>query len=53
LNAGLISGDLHQVQLRREEMECVLLLADVAGTGISASPLTPSSKPSPRDRLEV
>jgi serine phosphatase RsbU (regulator of sigma subunit) len=37
-----VSGDLYQVQLRRDGSECVLLLADVSGKGMSASLLTAS-----------
>jgi phosphoserine phosphatase RsbU/P len=37
-----VSGDLYQVQMRRDGRECVLLLVDVAGKGLSASLLTAS-----------
>ena len=37
-----VSGDLYQVQMRREGRECVVLLADVAGKGMSAALLTAS-----------
>ena len=37
-----VSGDLYQVQLRHDGAEAVVLLADVAGKGMSASLLTAS-----------
>ena len=37
-----VSGDLYQILSRREGRECVILLADVAGKGISAALLTAS-----------
>jgi phosphoserine phosphatase RsbU/P len=37
-----VSGDLYQVQMRRDDSECVVLLADVAGKGMSAALLTAS-----------
>ena len=37
-----VSGDLYKAELRREDRECVLLLADVSGKGMSAALLTAS-----------
>lgn len=37
-----VSGDFYQVLLRRENRECMLLLADVSGKGMAASLLTAS-----------
>lgn len=37
-----VSGDLYKAELRREGRECVLLLADVSGKGLSAALLTAS-----------
>jgi phosphoserine phosphatase RsbU/P len=48
-----VSGDLYQVQMRREDAECVLLLADVSGKGISASLLTASLEALSAGPIEV
>lgn len=48
-----VSGDLYQVQLRREGRECVLLLADVAGKGVSAALLTASLEALAAGPIEV
>jgi serine phosphatase RsbU (regulator of sigma subunit) len=48
-----VSGDLYQVAMRREDKECVLLLADVAGKGISASLLTASLEALAAGPIEV
>jgi serine phosphatase RsbU (regulator of sigma subunit) len=48
-----VSGDLYQVQLRAEGRECVLLLADVAGKGMSASLLTASLEALAAGPIEV
>src|SRR5262249_6899884 len=37
-----VSGDLYQVSLRKDDRECVVLLADVAGKGMAAALLTAS-----------
>jgi sigma-B regulation protein RsbU (phosphoserine phosphatase) len=37
-----VSGDLYKAELRRDDRECVLLLADVSGKGMSAALLTAS-----------
>lgn len=48
-----VSGDLYQALLRREGRECVLLLADVAGKGMSASLLTASLEALAAGPIEV
>lgn len=37
-----VSGDLYQVQMRQDDRECVILLADVSGKGMAAALLTAS-----------
>jgi sigma-B regulation protein RsbU (phosphoserine phosphatase) len=37
-----VSGDLYKAELRREDRECVVLLADVSGKGLPAALLTAS-----------
>lgn len=48
-----VSGDLYQVQLRREDRECVVLLADVSGKGMAASLLTASLEALAAGPIEV
>jgi sigma-B regulation protein RsbU (phosphoserine phosphatase) len=48
-----VSGDLYQVQSRRDGRECVILLADVAGKGISAALLTASLEALAAGPIEV
>lgn len=48
-----VSGDLYQVLMRREERECVVLLADVAGKGVSAALLTASLEALAAGPIEV
>jgi serine phosphatase RsbU (regulator of sigma subunit) len=48
-----VSGDLYQVALRREGLECVLLLADVAGKGMAASLLAASLEALSAGPIEV
>jgi phosphoserine phosphatase RsbU/P len=48
-----VSGDLYQVQSRRGGRECVILLADVAGKGMSAALLTASLEALAAGPIEV
>jgi phosphoserine phosphatase RsbU/P len=48
-----VSGDLYEVQMRREGRECVLLVADVSGKGMSASLLTASLEALAAGPIEV
>ncbi|HLA79974.1 MAG TPA: SpoIIE family protein phosphatase [Vicinamibacteria bacterium] len=48
-----VSGDLYQVQTRREGTECVLLLADVSGKGMAAALLTASLEALAAGPIEV
>jgi phosphoserine phosphatase RsbU/P len=48
-----VSGDLYQVQMRREDRECVILLVDVAGKGMAASLLTASLEALAAGPIEV
>jgi len=48
-----VSGDLYQVQMRRDEKECVVLLADVSGKGMAASLLTASLEALAAGPIEV
>ncbi len=48
-----VSGDLYQVQPRRDGRECVILLADVAGKGMSAALLTASLEALAAGPIEV
>ena len=48
-----VSGDLYQVQMRRDDSECVVLLADVSGKGMAASLLTASLEALAAGPIEV
>jgi sigma-B regulation protein RsbU (phosphoserine phosphatase) len=48
-----VSGDLYQVQMRREDRECVVLMADVSGKGMAASLLTASLEALAAGPIEV
>jgi serine phosphatase RsbU (regulator of sigma subunit) len=48
-----VSGDLYQIQPRRDGRECVILLADVAGKGMSAALLTASLEALAAGPIEV
>jgi len=48
-----VSGDLYLAQMRKDGAECVLLLADVAGKGISAALLTASLEALAAGPIEV
>jgi len=48
-----VSGDLYQIQSRRDGRECVILLADVAGKGMSAALLTASLEALAAGPIEV
>jgi serine phosphatase RsbU (regulator of sigma subunit) len=48
-----VSGDLYQVQMRREGRECVVLLVDVSGKGMAASLLTASLEALAAGPIEV
>lgn len=48
-----VSGDLYQVQTRRDGAECVLLLADVSGKGMAAALLSASLEALAAGPIEV
>ncbi len=48
-----VSGDLYQVQMRQDDRECVVLLADVSGKGMAASLLTASLEALAAGPIEV
>jgi sigma-B regulation protein RsbU (phosphoserine phosphatase) len=48
-----VSGDLYQVQMRRDGRECLVLLADVAGKGMAAALLTASLEALAAGPIEV
>lgn len=48
-----VSGDFYQAVMRREDRECVVLLADVSGKGMAASLLTASLEALATGPIEV